>query len=232
MNRPPLTSMCAPWTKLAPSEASITTIAATSSGLPDPPERGLRDRSLEHLPRPRGDHRRVDDPRVHAVRGDPVRSGEPRDRLRQRGDAGLGRRVARTRRQPAGLPGERPDGDDPPLPARDHHLERRLRDEKDAAQVDGLDAVPLVRLDPVERRRVEGAGAGDEDVQAPRGPDRLLDDPPRVLRLRHVGGHVVRRQLLGRPRRLLLVQVGEQRRSRPRRRARGRKRARSRSRRR
>ena len=86
-----------------------------------------------------------------------------------------------------GLTRERGDRHDPPAAPRHHHLERRLRDQEDPAQVDVLDPVPFVGLDPVERRRVERACAGDEDVERAAARDRLLDDPPRILGLRDVG---------------------------------------------
>ena len=110
MKSPPLTSTWAPWTKLAASEASQTTVEATSSAVPDPPERRRGD---DRAPRASGgqvgDHRRLDHAGVDAVHGDPVRARVARDRLRQRDDAALRGGVGRARGEAARLRGERRD---------------------------------------------------------------------------------------------------------------------------
>ncbi len=186
MNSPPLTSTCAPWTKLATSEARTTTIAATSSGVPIRPRGVAANRPLARLGRPVGDHRRIDDPRVDAVRGDAVRARETCDRLRERRHARLRGRVGGAGREPAHLPRERRDGDDAAAPPRDHRLERRLAREERSAEVRRLDPVPLLGSNPVERRRVEDAGAGDENVEPAPSASGLANETTAVLRHRHV----------------------------------------------
>src|SRR5207244_10505671 len=101
----------------------------------------------------------------------------------------------------AGLPDDRRDVDDPAGAALEHVLQRRLRHEERAGEVDAEDLVPVL-VGHLQNRLVAGdPGVVDEDVQPPVVVDDLLDGPPAVLRGAHValmdaGADAVLRELV------------------------------------
>ena len=146
-----MTSMWAPWTNEAASEARKMTAAATSSIVPTAAEGRGGGQAREVLLRPAGRHRAVDDAGVDAVRRHAVRPRVAGERLRERDDAALRRRVGGARREPADLARERAERDDAAAALRHEHAQRRLRGQEDAAQVDGQQQIPLLRRELVER---------------------------------------------------------------------------------
>ena len=152
----------------AASEASMTHDCGHFLGGPDAPERRLRRSRAAWAS---GGHAAIIGvsitPGLTALHVTPCGPAVAGDRLRQRGDPSLGGGIRRACRETAGLSGERRDGHDATAPLRDHHPQRRLAGEERSLQVHGLDAIPFLCRDLVERRRVEDPGAGDEDVQAP-----------------------------------------------------------------
>ena len=212
MWRPPFTSTCAPWTNSDASDASQTTTAATSSGVPARPS------GVFPMVRSRTSAGQAAIIGVSMIPGLTQLTRIPWCPANRATDfvsadhARLGGGVRRTRGEPSDLAGERRDRHDPPAAARNHRPKRRLAGEERAAEVHRLDPVPLVGRDLIERRRVEDARAGDEDIDRPELRLGDLDDPSDVVGVGdvHAGGGRTLTKLDGRHARRCLVEVGDE----------------------
>ena len=190
ITQPPLTSIVAPLTKLAPSDARKATTVGDLDRLGETAERHTGDERGSLLRGEMGGHEALDRARRDRVRGDAVRPVVPGEVLHEADHAGLGRAVDRRVREAAGPPADARDADDPAPAVRLHRLGRSLRQEEHGAQVHaGLALVVLERDLGEGMVRDEDGGVVDEDVEAALGRERCRRRRARGVGLvQQVGG--------------------------------------------
>ena len=97
------------------------------------------------------------------------------DHVGQPDESGLGRRVVRLHRLPE-IARRRRDEHEPAVLLLRHHLEGGLAEVEAAVEMHPQHVSPVVGGELVERNAVEDARIADDDVEAPEGVDRRVDD--------------------------------------------------------